>query len=111
MVSSREPSPTYTRDLLTRLTTRHGRDNKIHYFHLPSSTPSISGTAATAVPSPKDPTPLEPTWSLNVNALAYCKMSLLRLLSESNVEPQALVAVPALTKDGQVRSFVSGRSR
>ncbi|SGY43649.1 BQ5605_C001g00042 [Microbotryum silenes-dioicae] len=89
----------------------HGRDNKIHHFQLPKSLRSITRSAASAVPSVKDPTPLHPDWSMDVNAMAYCQMSLLRIASEEadggkgKGKERALVAVPALTKDEQVDIF------
>lgn len=76
---------------------RHGRDNKIHYFLTPIVPPSITRTPATNVPSPKAPTPLVPEWSMDVNAMAFSKMSILRLSDGT-----ALIAVPALTKDEMV---------
>jgi len=36
---------------------------------------------------------------MDVNAMAYCKMSLLRLGKDEQGREQGLVAVPALTRD------------
>lgn len=89
---------------LLRLRSSHARDNKIHYYELPTAAPSISRSAASAVPSAKDPSTLSPTWSLDVNALAYCKMSVLPIPDAP--AGTALVAVTALTKDELVRIIV-----
>ncbi|SCV73326.1 BQ2448_7252 [Microbotryum intermedium] len=90
----------------------HGRDNKIHHFQLPKLLKSITRSAASAVPSVKEPTPLDPDWSMDVNAMAYCQMSLFKIAQEHVGEKEkgkgkekALVAVPALTKDEQVDIF------
>lgn len=53
------------------------------------------------MPSPKDPTNLSPEWEMDVNAMAYCRLSLLRTGKEGGRE-QGLIAVPSLTKDEQV---------
>lgn len=85
------------------LLARHARDNKIHYYELPTVAPSISRSAASAVPSAKDPSTLSPLWSMDVNALAYCKISVLMILDSP--AGTALVAVTSLTKDELVRLF------
>lgn len=98
----------------------HGRDNKIHYYPLPSLPPDIARVgAAAAVPSPSKPSRwIEPVWSLDVNALAFSKMSVCQIPSTHRAEPdaaatwkgkekeQALVAVPSLTRDELVRARV-----
>lgn len=80
----------------------HGRDNKLHYFELPNSAHSIPSHRSTAstVPSIANPTQgITALWNLDVNAMAYCNMSLLSLGRDSSGNETALVAVPALTKD------------
>lgn len=80
---------------------RQGRDNHIHYFPLPSQPTSILRASASAIPSPGDPSTLTSTWSMDVNAMAYCKMSVLAI--DGARPPEGLVAVPSLTKDEEVR--------
>ncbi|KAI5479676.1 WD repeat protein [Pseudohyphozyma bogoriensis] len=82
----------------------HGRDNLVHHFTLPDHAPSIQRASASAIPSPTDPTPLEPNWSMDVNAMAYCQMSVLPLPSIDGKE-EALLSVPALTKDELIDVF------
>ncbi|KAK4700738.1 ASTRA-associated protein 1, partial [Phenoliferia sp. Uapishka_3] len=80
------------------------RDNKIHYFPLPTRpSSSISRSSASATPSPNDPSPLPPSWSMDVNAMAYCKMSILPL--DGALRKEGLVAVPSLTKDEEIDVF------
>lgn len=76
----------------------------VRHFTLPKTQRSITRVAASTVPSPKNPSVLEQNWQMDVNALAFSKMSLYRIPNENNAACQALVAVPALTKD----EFVSG---
>ncbi|ORY77635.1 WD40-repeat-containing domain protein [Leucosporidium creatinivorum] len=83
----------------------HARDNLIHYTPLPTSIRALNRAAATAVPSPKEPTPLRSEWSLDVNAMAYCRMSILRLGRDEMGREKALVAVPALTRDELIDIF------
>jgi hypothetical protein len=73
---------------------------------MPVMPPSISRVgAAASVPSPHDPSQgVEPAWSLDVNALAFSKMSVLQRKSD---DTEALIAVPSLTKDELV-SLVFG---
>lgn len=78
----------------------HGRDNKIRCWQLPQSIPALRRSSAHAVPSPKRLDALAAVWEMDVNAMAYCRMSLMPLPSDA-----ALVAVPALTKDDQVDIF------
>lgn len=93
----------------------------VHFFRL--TTPSVqNGTAttldhgaATAVPSPSSPsTGIKPAWSIDVNAMNFCRMSVMRLGDrkgkgkerEGQVDAmpeEALMAVPSLTKDDFVR--------
>lgn len=102
-------SPPLLNSELTLCCTRHARDNLIHYTPLPPSPRSLNRAAASAVPSPKDPTPLPSEWSMDINAMAYCKMSLLRLGKDEQGKEQAVVAVPALTRDELVSIGVVGR--
>ncbi|GAA5936391.1 hypothetical protein JCM1841_002926 [Sporobolomyces salmonicolor] len=99
----------------------HARDNLVHYFSLHPSTADPSAVvvdlqrgAATAVPSPASPSPgIEPVWSMAVNAMNFCRISVLELSPGSSsakgkgkaVEAEGLVAVPSLTKDDFVDIF------
>lgn len=92
----------------------HARDNLINFFPFPSRSRDLRPIrpgpgAATAVPSVESPAGLDRAWSLAVNAMAYCKIGLMRLGWEEEVGGKGkgkecgLVAVPALTKDHLVR--------
>ena len=71
---------------------RHGRDNKIHVFRLPSFE-----TDSQEIPSVTYPTPLAPMYTVEINALGYCRCAFLPLLQK-----QALVAVPAVLDDSLI---------
>ncbi|EIM90838.1 WD40 repeat-like protein [Stereum hirsutum FP-91666 SS1] len=76
----------------------HARDNKLHVWKLPikRGPTSLGGSAAL----PGLPTP-ELLYSLDVNALNYCRFSLLVLKRRNPSEPetgQALIAVPNLVE-------------
>ncbi|GJN93633.1 hypothetical protein Rhopal_006690-T1 [Rhodotorula paludigena] len=102
-----------------------GRDNIVHHYRFPSKhatsaqptrSLAVSGPA-TAVPSPSNPsTNVQRVWSLDINAMNFCRMSLCPLGSqplkgqgekaeEQVEEDEALVAVPSLTKDEVVDIF------
>ncbi|KAH9972079.1 WD-40 repeat-containing protein [Lactifluus volemus] len=77
----------------------HGRDNKLHVWNRPSHPPSNVGGSAT-VPGSLEP---ELGYSLDVNALNFCRFSLLptddgvlRHSSYSQTRGAALVALPNL---------------
>ncbi|KAI0300842.1 WD-40 repeat-containing protein [Russula brevipes] len=76
----------------------HGRDNKLHVWKLPSHTPSALGGSASA----PDATALELDYSLDVNALNFCRFSLLPLDDVVPLPltspPRALVAIPNLVE-------------
>jgi ASTRA-associated protein 1 len=74
----------------------HGRDNKLHVWKLRLQTPSAVGGSALA---PGILT-VELNYSLDVNALNFCRFSLLRLdMSPSAADDmRALVAVPNLVE-------------
>ena len=73
----------------------HGRDNKIHIFDFNAlEWPTRSRTI---LPSPASPDELLPAYSIEVNALGYCKCSLWPISVG-----QALIAVPATLEDSQV---------
>ncbi|GAA5862385.1 hypothetical protein JCM3774_002499 [Rhodotorula dairenensis] len=110
-----------------------GRDNFVHLFHFAEGEradarvgPTIDVGAATAVPSASHPSPGfdTPAWTLDVNAMNFCRMSVLTLAPESDhgssiaapeqkgkscageADPHgALIAVPSLTKDDFVDVF------
>jgi len=97
---------------------RQGRDNLLH-LHSFGTNASASATvghgAATAVPSPASPsTGIDRAWSLDINAMNFCRMSVCPLggrstkgkereVLEDEEGEEALVAVPSLTKDDVVR--------
>ncbi|KAH9994758.1 WD-40 repeat-containing protein [Russula vinacea] len=74
----------------------HGRDNKLHVWKLRSQTPSAVGGSALA---PGILT-IELSYSLDVNALNFCRFSLLRLDVPPSAadDMRALVAVPNLVE-------------
>jgi hypothetical protein len=82
----------------------HGRDNKIHVWHRPTESVSIrQGGAASLTDQP--PPPLR--YSLDVNALNFCRFSLLPSPS-SGGDVTALIAVPNLVESALV-GFTSRR--
>lgn len=90
---------------------RHARDNKLHVWKLPikRGPASLGGSAAL----PGLPTP-ELLYSLDVNALNYCRFSLLVLKRRNPSEPetgQALIAVPNLVESSMVGFQASSRAR
>ncbi|GAA5843240.1 hypothetical protein JCM9279_002033 [Rhodotorula babjevae] len=97
----------------------HGRDNLLHLHRFPactSPTSLVDHGAATAVPSPAAPTlGIERAWSLDVNAVSFCRMSVCSVRGsareakgkerEVDEDEEALIAVPSLTKDDFVDIF------
>lgn len=111
---------------------RQGRDNLIHLFRLPAShtgsdrsqdgRPAVDIGAATAVPSPSQPSPGfdEPAWTIDVNAMSFCRMHVLSLAARPSrdlkgkaradpaagetepIREEAMIAVPSLTRDDLV---------
>ena len=73
----------------------HGRDNKIHIFDWDAA--EWQNRNRTSLPSPTSPDELLPAYSIQVNALGYCKCSLWPVSAG-----QALIAVPATLEDSQV---------
>lgn len=72
---------------------RHGRDNMIHVYDIPQEVPSLQGTQ----PSHSAEAMLEPSFSLETNALTHCKLSILDL-----GQGEAWIAVPAVLEDDKV---------
>ncbi|EIN03764.1 WD40 repeat-like protein [Punctularia strigosozonata HHB-11173 SS5] len=72
----------------------HGRDNKLHVWKRVLA-PSISVGDSAAVHEDTKPDLL---YSMDVNALNYCRFSLWSLPSNDDEEPQALVALPNLVE-------------
>lgn len=62
----------------------------VHVYALPPNFPINHSM----IPSPATPTPMLPLYSIETNALGYCKCSLLELSNS-----QALLAVPSTLKD------------
>ncbi|KAF9223833.1 WD40 repeat-like protein [Gyrodon lividus] len=79
---------------LGKLVITHGRDNKIHVWHRPTESVSIRQGGAASSTDLSIP-PLH--YSLDVNALNYCRFSLLPTLSPDS-EITALIAVPNLVE-------------
>jgi len=73
---------------------RHGRDNKLHIWDAIDTTPAVTDTA-TASSSNHRPTRL---YSLDVNALNFCRFSLLPLVGPHRPGYEALLAVPNLVE-------------
>jgi hypothetical protein len=81
----------------------HGRDNKLHVWRRPSShdEPSTVGGGSASSPGTLE---LELGYSLDVNALNFCRFSLLPLYDDDDEDghsaeaAQALVAVPNLVE-------------
>lgn len=78
----------------------------MHFFELPTAPTLVSRAPASISPESEHVGLGQPAWSLDVNALAYCRLSILRL-----GDGDALVANTSLTKDEFVRlcqvSFLS----
>lgn len=77
---------------------RHGRDNKLHVWERfvgerPSA--SLGGSAALSGPTP------ELCYSMDVNALNFCRFSLLPL-PDGGSERRALIALPNLVESSLV---------
>ncbi|KZP00572.1 WD-40 repeat-containing protein [Calocera viscosa TUFC12733] len=69
----------------------HGRDNKLHIWLLPTVIEVIADSTSTSLEQPKL------LYSLDVNALNYCRFSLLRgSAQEASSSATALVALPNL---------------
>jgi len=72
----------------------HGRDNKLHVWKLSSQTSSTFG-GSTLAPGTLIP---ELGYTLDVNALNFCRFSLLCLDLPPSANMRALVAVPNLVE-------------
>lgn len=85
---------------------RHGRDNKLHVWEGVREPVRSLGSSA-ALPGLQSP---QLCYSLDVNALNYCRFSLMPIAGEARTgERQALLAVPNLVESAYVRaSFVVG---
>ncbi|KAL4252581.1 WD40-repeat-containing domain superfamily protein [Abortiporus biennis] len=73
----------------------HGRDNKLHVWRVPSegTTKLREGAAPLGLPTP------ELQYSMDVNALNFCRFSLMPLRNEERTEDvQALIAIPNLVE-------------
>lgn len=81
----------------------HGRDNKLHVWTLVRETTARVREAAS---QPGLPTP-SLQYSMDVNALNYCRFSLMPLPSLQNEEQSALIALPNLIESSLVSSTTS----
>src|SRR5712675_2430972 len=82
---------------------RHGRDNKLHVWKSPSQTPSTVRGSASAPPDDAGASAPTLSYSLDVNALNFCRFSLLPLDASlpstmTTTESRAFVAVPNLVE-------------
>ncbi|GAA6058011.1 hypothetical protein JCM3770_006645 [Rhodotorula araucariae] len=95
-----------------------GRDNLVHLYSMPThaaAARTVNRGAAAAVPSPSAPSEgVERVWSLDINAMNFCRMSVCGLgvpgddkgkAREVQGAKEALVAVPSLLKDDVVDIF------
>ncbi|GAA5906282.1 WD40 repeat domain-containing protein [Sporobolomyces salmoneus] len=77
----------------------HGRDNKIHLFRMEELLKRTGERGSFEKPLEG----IESICSLDVNAMNFCRLSLLDLSGKGKEkEEQGLIAVPSLTKDDQV---------
>lgn len=81
----------------------HGRDNKLHVWTLLRETAAHVRDAAS---QPGLPTP-SLRYSMDVNALNYCRFSLMPLPTPQNEERSALIALPNLIESSLVSPTVS----
>lgn len=70
----------------------HGRDNKLHVWPRPRELPASAQLGGSAAATDVTTQSTEPLYSMDVNALNYCRFSLLRTSGASD----ALVALPNL---------------
>lgn len=73
----------------------------IHIYDIPQQVPSLQGTQ----PSHSAEAKLEPSFSLETNALTHCKLSILDL-----GQGEAWIAVPAVLEDDKVSAALAVRS-
>ncbi|KAL7409943.1 WD40-repeat-containing domain protein [Mrakia frigida] len=78
-----------------------GRDNKLHVFAFPSALPTLGHATTSSAASTSTPKLL---YSLDVNALNYCRFSLLPLPSKGG-EEEAWLAMPNLTDSETIDIF------
>lgn len=79
---------------------RHARDNKLHVWTRIEELPFSARLGGSAV-QPGLPVPTL-CYSMDVNALNYCRFSLLRLSPSRAGEDRALVALPNLVESSVV---------
>jgi len=87
----------------------HGRDNKLHIWKLPSGS-QIPSTVRGSASAPGALT-LELRHSLDVNALNFCRFSLLPLDVRPSTDMRALVAVPNLVESSLASELLHLRRR
>lgn len=88
---------------------RHARDNKIHVWQRIEETPfSAQLGSSAALPSLPVPTLC---YSMDVNALNFCRFSLLKLAIGSEKESKALIALPNLVDSSTVGVAIYLNSR
>ena len=81
---------------------RHGRDNKLHVWRTVKEPIRVLGGSA-SLPGLQAP---ELCYSMDVNALNYCRFSLLPLPEDVRTDDRhALIAVPNLVESAHVRIF------
>lgn len=85
-------------DRASSLLASHGRDNKIHVWQRPTESVSIRRGGAASL---TDQLPPSLCYSLDVNALNFCRLSLLPSPTLDN-EVTALIAIPNLVESSLV---------
>ncbi|GAA5946135.1 hypothetical protein JCM3765_000130 [Sporobolomyces pararoseus] len=81
----------------------HGRDNKLHLYNF-AELLEVSERGGSSFEKPLGFDSFAPTLTLDVNALNFCRLSMLDLSTWKGKEKEGegLIAVPSLTKDDQV---------
>ncbi|GAA95693.1 hypothetical protein E5Q_02350 [Mixia osmundae IAM 14324] len=77
-----------------------GRDNELKLWQVPEKPKTLSRAAALQVPSIASPSTVELMGSTGINALGFCKFSLLAVS-----QAEALVALPSILQEDQVDIF------
>lgn len=95
----------HSEDSMSSSNYRHGRDNKLHVW---KTLVDSAARVREAASQPDLPTP-ELEYSMDVNALNYCRFSLLPISGSSDFgeDAHALIAVPNLVESSLVCSLYS----
>jgi ASTRA-associated protein 1 len=84
----------------------HSRDHKLHAWriNLESASGQLLDSGSATLPGLQSNTPTL-LYSMDVNALNYCRFSLFRLDGAIEEEPQALIALPNLVESSLVNMY------